>query len=91
MCYEIEDHPRISQRLISLSRTCLALESPIENTSLIAIHAMLLHTTYFYVLEEPSAYGKGDVCCAIAMKLAQTVSNAQSFRYISSFSQIGLQ
>jgi hypothetical protein len=86
MCYEIEDHPRISQRLISLSRTCLALESPIENTSLMAIHAMLLHTSYFYVLEEPSAYGKGDMCCTIAMKLAQTVSIEQSLGHVSFFS-----
>jgi hypothetical protein len=76
MSYEIKDHPRISQRFISLSRACLALESPIENTSLIAIHAMLLHATYFWLLEEPNAYGKAEVCCAIAMKLAQTVSKA---------------
>ncbi|PVF92899.1 hypothetical protein CPB86DRAFT_768710 [Serendipita vermifera] len=72
-CYDIEDHSKISQHYISLSRACLSLESPIINTSLTAIHAMLLNIAYFFTDEEPIAYGKGEVCLAMTMRLAQTI------------------
>jgi len=70
---ETPNYAAEAHKFMTLSRTCLALDSVIGNTNITAINTMLLHVAYFVTAPVPHGYSRAEATLGMIVRLAQSV------------------